>query len=98
MKIGFLGGSFDPVHNGHLAAAADACDGAALDRIVFVPAAQAPLKPGPPGATVEDRLAMLRAAVADNVRFEVSDCEARRSGVRRTILTGMVLHLQELVR
>jgi nicotinate-nucleotide adenylyltransferase len=94
VKIGFLGGSFDPVHNGHLAAAADACEGAALDRVVFVPAAQAPLKTGPARASAEDRLAMLRAAVADDARFEVSDCELRRGDVSYTIDTARQLRAE----
>jgi nicotinate-nucleotide adenylyltransferase len=87
VKIGFLGGSFDPVHFGHLVAARDACEQCALDRVVFVPAAQAPLKPATTRASAADRLALLRAAVADEPRFAVSDYELRRGGVSYTIDT-----------
>ncbi len=62
MKIGFLGGSFDPVHFGHLIAAQDVLEQFHLDRLLLVPAAQAPLKPNDIQSTVEDRLAMLRSA------------------------------------
>ena len=92
VKIGFLGGSFDPVHNGHLAAAADACDGAALDRVVFMPAAQVPLKPGPTCASAADRLAMLCAATESDARFAVSDFELIRGGVNYTVDTARHFH------
>lgn len=92
MKIGFMGGSFDPVHFGHLVAAQDAYERGGLDRLVFVPTAQAPLKPGAVQASVEARLAMLHAAVDGDSRFEISDHEARRGGVSYTIET--VRHLR----
>jgi nicotinate-nucleotide adenylyltransferase len=85
VKIGFLGGSFDPVHFGHLLAAQDAFEQHHLDRLVLVPAAQAPLKPNEVQSSSEDRLAMLRAAVEWDHRFEVSDFELRRGGVSYTI-------------
>ena len=85
MKIGFLGGSFDPVHFGHLIAAQDAFEQHRLDRLVLVPAAQAPLKPNDVQSSAEDRLAMLRAAVEWDHRFEISDFELRRGGVSYTI-------------
>lgn len=85
VKIGFLGGSFDPVHFGHLLAAQDAYEQYQLDRLVLVPAAQAPLKPNDVQSTSEDRLAMLRAAVEWDHRFEVSDVELQRGGVSYTI-------------
>jgi len=91
MKIGFMGGSFDPVHFGHLIAAQDAYEHGGLDRLVFVPAAQAPLKPGVVQAPAEARLAMLRTALADDARFEISDYEVRKGGVSYTIDT--VRHL-----
>lgn len=85
MKIGFLGGSFDPVHFGHLIAAQDAFEQHGLDRLVLVPAAQAPLKPGDARCPAADRLAMVRAAVEWDHRFEVSDYELRKGGVSYTI-------------
>lgn len=85
VKIGFLGGSFDPVHFGHLLAAQDAFEQYKLDRLIFVPAAQAPLKPNDVQSSSEDRLAMLRAAIEWDRRFEISDMELRRGGVSYTI-------------
>jgi nicotinate-nucleotide adenylyltransferase len=85
VKIGFLGGSFDPVHFGHLLAAQDAYEQHQLDRLILVPAAQAPLKPNDVQSTAEDRLAMLHAAVGWDRRFEVSDFELRRGGISYTI-------------
>jgi nicotinate-nucleotide adenylyltransferase len=85
LKIGFLGGSFDPVHFGHLLAAQDVYEQYRLDRLFLVPAAQAPLKPQEVQSSLEDRLAMLRAAIEWDRRFEVSDVELRRGGVSYTI-------------
>jgi nicotinate-nucleotide adenylyltransferase len=85
MKIGFLGGSFDPVHFGHLIAAQDAYEQYHLDRLLLVPAAQAPLKPQDIQSSSEDRLGMLRAAVEWDRRFEISDFELRKGGMSYTI-------------
>jgi nicotinate-nucleotide adenylyltransferase len=85
VKIGLLGGSFDPVHFGHLLAAQDAYEQHHLDRLIFVPAAQAPLKPNDVQSSATDRLAMLRSAIEWDRRFEVSDVELRRGGVSYTI-------------
>jgi nicotinate-nucleotide adenylyltransferase len=85
VKIGFLGGSFDPVHLGHLIAAQDAYEQHALDRLFFVPASQAPLKPDDVCASADDRLALLRAALEGEKRFEISDYELRQGGVSYTI-------------
>ena len=85
MKIGFLGGSFDPVHFGHLLAAQDAFEQYHLDRLVLVPAAQAPLKPNDVQSSAEDRLAMLRAATEWDHRFEIADLELRRGGISYSI-------------
>lgn len=92
MKIGFMGGSFDPVHLGHLMAAQDAYERGGLDRLVFVPAAQAPLKPGVVQAPAEARLEMLRVTLGGDARFEISDYEVRKGGVSYTIDT--VRHLR----
>lgn len=96
MKIGFMGGSFDPVHHGHLVAAQDALERGGLNRLVFVPAAQAPLKPGAVQASAEARLAMLREAVKGDGRFEVLDYELHKGGVSYTVDT--VRHLRTLFR
>jgi nicotinate-nucleotide adenylyltransferase len=85
VKIGFLGGSFDPVHFGHLLAAQDAFEQHRLDRLVIVPAAQAPLKPNDAQSSAEDRLAMVRASTEWDTRFEVSDFELKKGGVSYTI-------------
>jgi nicotinate-nucleotide adenylyltransferase len=85
VKIGFLGGSFDPVHFGHLLAAQDAFEQHHLDRLIIVPAAQAPLKPTETKSSAAERLAMIRAATEWDTRFEVSDFELTRGGVSYTI-------------
>jgi nicotinate-nucleotide adenylyltransferase len=85
VKIGFLGGSFDPVHFGHLMAAQDAFEQCGLDRLIFVPAAQAPLKPTDVQSSSEDRMAMMKAAVDWDKRFEISDFELSKGGVSFTI-------------
>lgn len=85
VKIGFLGGSFDPVHFGHLMAAQDAFEQQELDRLILVPAAQAPLKPNDVQSSSKDRLAMLQAAIEWDRRFEISDLELKRGGVSYTI-------------
>ena len=74
-KTGFLGGTFDPVHMGHLVAAQDACELMDLDRLYFIPAAQNPLKSQAPLAPAEDRLAMLELVIASNPRFGLLDIE-----------------------
>lgn len=66
-------------------AAQDAYEQAKLDRLIFVPAAQAPLKPNDVMSSAADRLAMLRAAIEWDHRFEISDVELRRGGVSYTI-------------
>jgi nicotinate-nucleotide adenylyltransferase len=86
-RIGLLGGSFDPVHLGHLMAAQDAFEGMALDRVVLVPAARSPLKVRNPIARDEDRVALLRAAIDGDPRFTVSTSELERGGTSYTIDT-----------
>ena len=94
MKIGFMGGSFDPVHVGHLVAAQDAYERGGLDRLIFVPTAQAPLKPGVVQAPAAARLAMLRAAADKDSRFEISDYEVRKGGTSYTIETARYFRAQ----
>ncbi len=85
VKIGFLGGSFDPIHFGHLLAAQDAYEQHKLDRLVIVPASQSPMKPGDMQSSAADRLAMIRAATEWDTRIEVSDVELQRGGISYTI-------------
>src|SRR4051812_47931849 len=87
MKIGLMGGSFDPVHFGHLIAAQDALEQLHLDRLFLVPAAQAPLKLQAAQSTGQDRLAMLRAALAEEPRLEITDYELKQGGTSYTIDT-----------
>jgi len=87
VKTGFFGGSFDPIHLGHLIAAQDACEQLKLDKIVFLPTAQAPLRNDSPQASAENRLEMIRLAINGDPRFEVSDLEISRGGTSYTLET-----------
>jgi nicotinate-nucleotide adenylyltransferase len=87
MKIGLFGGSFDPVHLGHLLVARAAREEAGLDRVFFIPAAQSPFKPDARPAPASERLRLLRLALAGEVTSEVDDQEIRRGGPSYTIDT-----------
>ncbi len=87
MKIGVLGGSFDPVHIGHLAIAEEAREVFGLDRVAFVPAARPPHKGAVTAAPASRRLRMVELAIAGNPWFLVSDIEMRRDGPSYTIDT-----------
>ncbi len=82
------------MHFGHLMAAQDAFEQRKLDRLILVPAAQAPLKPNDVQSGAEDRLAMLRAAVEWDRRFEISDYELKKGGISYTI--DSVRHFRRL--
>ena len=84
MRIGIFGGSFDPVHNGHLILAECALQQLQLESVWFVPAAQQPLKPQGPLASNSHRTAMLRLALADRAAMEISTRELDRGGVSYT--------------
>lgn len=77
-KIALFGGSFDPVHEGHLEIATKAITELALDSLVFLPCRRSPLKEEAPGADDQDRLAMLRLAIADLPRCTLDDFELRK--------------------
>lgn len=87
MRIGLLGGSFDPPHVGHWLAAIDAFEQLALDRLDFIPAAQQPLKPDGHVAPESARLAMLQAMVGGDPRFRVNAVEIDRGGLSFTVDT-----------
>ncbi len=87
MRIGLYGGSFDPVHNGHLLVARAAVEELALDRLIFIPAAQSPFKPGTVPAPAATRVRMLRSALAGEPRYRVDELELRRGGISYTAET-----------
>jgi len=94
VKIGLYGGSFDPVHFGHLIVAQEVYERFGLDRVIFIPAAQSPLKPNAVHASAADRLALVQAAIEDDPRFAVSDIELRRGGLSYTLDTVRELKAQ----
>jgi nicotinate-nucleotide adenylyltransferase len=100
MRIALFGGTFDPIHHGHLAVAAAAVDTFALDRVLFAPAGRQPLKSEHPLASFSDRLAMTTLACASNVRnavrFAASTLDAPRPDgtPNYTIDTLAALHHQ----
>ncbi len=87
MKIGLFGGTFDPIHWGHLRSAEEVSETFGLDRVYFIPAAVPPHKRGQTTTPVRDRLQMVRLAVAKNPRFHVSTVEISRAGVSYSIDT-----------
>jgi len=87
MKIGFFGGTFDPIHLGHLSIAVNLKEARQLDQVWFCPAAQNPFKEENGGAPIGHRLAMARLATADCPFIRVIDAEARREGPSYTIDT-----------
>lgn len=91
-RIGILGGSFDPVHHGHLIAAQCACEQLPCDRLLLVPNNHSPLKQTPPHASFDHRLAMLRLAVEHSPALKVSDIEGQRTGPSFTVDTLDALH------
>lgn len=91
-SLGILGGTFDPIHIGHLRMAEHVFQRMELEKIVFIPAYVPPHKLGQDFAPALDRYAMTELAVADNPHFLVSDIELKRSGVSYTIDTVRQLH------
>jgi nicotinate-nucleotide adenylyltransferase len=87
MRIGIFGGSFDPVHHGHLILARAALEELGLERILFLPANHSPFKCDTRPATPDDRVAMLRLAVAGEENFVVNDLELHRPPPSYTIDT-----------
>jgi nicotinate-nucleotide adenylyltransferase len=89
-RIGIFGGTFNPIHLGHLRAAEEVLEALALERMLFVPSGEPPHKSasqGDPIAPAAQRLAWVRAAVADNPRFEVDALEIERAGMSYSIET-----------
>lgn len=80
-KIGIMGGTFDPIHLGHLLAAETALEACGLDEVWFIPSAGPPMKLGDPGADGASRLEMVKMATAPHPRFKAVDLELQRGGV-----------------
>jgi nicotinate-nucleotide adenylyltransferase len=94
-RVGTFGGTFDPVHNGHLALARAALDTVGLDRLLFVPAARPPHKKEGSEASFTDRTRMISLAIASETRLGQSTVEAEREGPSYTVETLRTL-AQEL--
>jgi nicotinate-nucleotide adenylyltransferase len=87
VRVGLLGGTFDPPHIGHLLAASDAVDLLGLDRLVFIPAAQQPLKRETTAAAASHRLRMVELLAQGDRRFSVDEIEIRRPGLSFSVDT-----------
>jgi nicotinate-nucleotide adenylyltransferase len=86
-RIGVLGGTFDPIHHGHLIAAAELRHALRLDRVLLVPNASPPHKPGVPVSNASDRLAMLELVAAETTWLAIDTIELDRGGLSYTVDT-----------
>ena len=87
MRLGLYGGTFDPIHHGHLILAREAIEKLDLDQVVFIPAALSPHKLSTPPASGDLRRDMVAAAIAGEPRFALDDSEIHRAGPSFTIDT-----------
>ena len=87
MKLAVLGGSYNPIHIGHLMLADTVVRRYGYDTVAFIPAFLSPFKDGHTGSTAEDRLAMVELAIAGNPAFNCEPCEIQRQGISYTIDT-----------
>jgi len=92
LRLGLYGGTFDPVHVGHLLLAQDALEQLKLDAVLFIPARQSPFKPGKTGANEKQRLAMLKLALKGREKFWLSRCELDRPAPSYAIDTAEEIH------
>ncbi len=90
-RIGLLGGTFDPVHYGHLGIAEQVAEALTLDHVYFVPAAQPPHKAGQPVSPAADRAEMVQLAISGNPRFAFSRIELERPGPSYSVDTAQEL-------
>jgi nicotinate-nucleotide adenylyltransferase len=95
MRLGLYGGSFDPVHYGHLLLAECCREDLRLDTVWFVPTAVSPFKRGQAGAEAKHRAEMLKLAVAGHEAMNVSTIEIDRGGVSYTVETLTTIHEQQ---
>jgi nicotinate-nucleotide adenylyltransferase len=96
MKVAVLGGSFNPIHIGHLALADDVCKTFGYDKVLFIPALNPPHKEMNDAASAHDRLTMVQAACEGDGRFAAEGCELERGGVSYTYDT--ICYLEEKYR
>ena len=94
LKLGLLGGSFNPIHNGHLTIARLVRDKLRLDQVLFIPTGEPPHKRDGSMAPAKDRHEMVRLAIAGTPSFELSDIEIRRTGKSYSIDTIRELQRQ----
>lgn len=92
LRLGLYGGSFDPIHHGHLILARQALEDLSLDRVIFIPAAESPFKVNHSSASAADRLAMVRLAVQGEPAFAVDSLEIEREAPSYTIDTARDYH------
>lgn len=93
--VGLLGGSFDPIHHGHLIIARAVLESLGLESLRFVPAGEQPFKRGAHGATPEQRAAMVAAAIRKEPRFALERSEVDRAGPSYTVDTLRTLRARE---
>ncbi len=91
MNIGIMGGTFDPLHLGHLLVAEQAREQMALDEVWFMPSNQPPHKDHLPKASPQQRLDMVRIAIANHPNFKLSELEFERSGISYSVDSAVLL-------
>lgn len=95
MRIGILGGTFNPIHLAHLRIAEEVREACSLDRVLFIPAADPPHKAIADEVPFAQRMAMVESAIADNSAFAVSDLESQRTGKSYSVHTLEILRRDE---
>jgi nicotinate-nucleotide adenylyltransferase len=95
MKTGILGGTFDPIHIGHLAIAKEIIDKLGIEKVVFLPAGKPRLREETKISPPEKRLEMIKLAIEGKENIEVSDVELRRQGITYTVETLCELKLKK---
>lgn len=93
-KIGLMGGTFNPVHYGHLLIAENAYEQFQLDEVIFIPTGHSPHKDARQILAAEERLEMIRIAIADNPHFSCSDYEIQKDSISYTYLTVQAFYKQ----
>ncbi|TLS53707.1 nicotinate-nucleotide adenylyltransferase [Paenibacillus antri] len=94
-RVGLMGGTFDPVHVGHLVAAERAIEAGGLDEVRFMPTFRPPHKSSRLGGTPEERREMVELAIQDNPRFRLETIELDRGGVSYAVETAAALSARE---